>query len=68
MAPDVSCIFLAVLLSASCEVITSADQMCIEEYPVWSLSQHTIKTWKVCILEATIFPQLNSPKTSQQGI
>uniref|UniRef100_A0A286XC89 CD180 molecule n=1 Tax=Cavia porcellus TaxID=10141 RepID=A0A286XC89_CAVPO len=30
MAPDVSCIFLAVLLSASCEVITSADQMCIE--------------------------------------
>ncbi|XP_063114353.1 CD180 antigen [Cavia porcellus] len=31
MAPDVSCIFLAVLLSASCEVITSADQMCIEK-------------------------------------
>ncbi|KAM6156839.1 CD180 antigen isoform 2-T2 [Erethizon dorsatum] len=31
MAPHVSCFFLAVLLSAGCEVITSAEQMCIEK-------------------------------------
>ncbi|XP_004862900.1 CD180 antigen isoform X1 [Heterocephalus glaber] len=31
MAPEVSCCFLVVLLSASCEVITSSDQMCIEK-------------------------------------
>ncbi|KFO27743.1 CD180 antigen [Fukomys damarensis] len=31
MAPAVSCYFLVVLLSASCEVVTSSDQMCIEK-------------------------------------
>ncbi|XP_004623091.1 CD180 antigen [Octodon degus] len=31
MAPDASCLFLVMLLSASCEVTTSADQMCIEK-------------------------------------
>ncbi|XP_053445454.1 CD180 antigen [Nycticebus coucang] len=31
MAPDVSCFLLALLCSASCEVIISLDQTCIEE-------------------------------------
>ncbi|XP_005392657.1 PREDICTED: CD180 antigen [Chinchilla lanigera] len=31
MAPAVSCCFLALLLSASCEVVTSTEQMCIEK-------------------------------------
>uniref|UniRef100_A0A8C6QSX9 CD180 antigen n=1 Tax=Nannospalax galili TaxID=1026970 RepID=A0A8C6QSX9_NANGA len=31
MAPHVSCFFLAVLLTASCEVITSSGQTCIEK-------------------------------------
>ncbi|XP_008567156.1 PREDICTED: CD180 antigen [Galeopterus variegatus] len=31
MAPNVSCFLLAVLISASCKVITSSDQMCIEK-------------------------------------
>ncbi|XP_066216908.1 CD180 antigen [Saccopteryx leptura] len=31
MAPTVSCFLLAVLFSASCQVITSSDQMCMEK-------------------------------------
>uniref|UniRef100_A0A8C0XHJ8 CD180 antigen n=1 Tax=Castor canadensis TaxID=51338 RepID=A0A8C0XHJ8_CASCN len=31
MAPSISCLFLAVLLSAGCEVITSSDQTCFEK-------------------------------------
>ncbi|CAH6787602.1 Cd180 [Phodopus roborovskii] len=31
MAPDISCVFLVALFSASCEAIASSDQMCIEK-------------------------------------
>ncbi|XP_051028439.1 CD180 antigen [Acomys russatus] len=31
MAPDTGCFFLVALFSASCQVITSSDQMCIEK-------------------------------------